>query len=77
MSWADVSDEFTIFVEHALMPFCEENTEWETCDRYGIEYDCKVKETDQYGCSGTICCCKPFGEGDFTYGIAEELEFNL
>ncbi len=68
-SWADVSYEFTIYVEHSLMPFCVENTDWDKCERHGIEYP--------KGCEDYICPCKPFGEGDFTYGIAEEIEFNL
>lgn len=68
-SWADVSNDFTIFVEHTLMPYCIENTDWEKCDRYGIEYP--------KGCDGDICSCEPFGQGDFTNGIAQETEFNL
>jgi len=81
-SWADVSREFTVYVEHELMPFCVENTDWEKCYRYGIEYNKKVKKKDRHncpntGCGGTSCHCEPFGEGDFTYGIADDDEIEL
>ena len=87
-SWADVSREFTLFVEHELMPYCIENTQWEKCCKYGIEYDEDVPESskedyerDHYsynkGCEGTQCHCEPFGEGDFTNGIAEQSEFTI
>ena len=83
-SWADVSYEFTVYVEHELFDYCIQNTEWGKCNRYGIEYDEKIPENElaetdyhKFGCSGTICSCEPFGEGDFTYGIAEESEFIL
>ncbi len=82
-SWADVDDDFTYFVEGKLMPYCVENTDWLHCERYGIGYDKKLSKKDaesagcDTGCEGTICHCEPFGEGDFTYGIAEEDEFTL
>jgi len=82
-SWADVSYEFTVFVEQELFPFCVENTKWESCHRYGIDYDKTAMVRDhkgrfkysEKGCEGTQCHCQPFGEGDFTYGIAEDVEF--
>lgn len=78
-SWAEVSKEFTHYVEMELMPFCVENTDWDKCYRYGIEYNKKVKKKDQgncpdSGCEGTTCHCEPFGEGDFTYGVADAEE---
>lgn len=87
-SWADVDYDFTVFIEQELMPFCVENTDWKGCCRYGIEYGKKVpnkrkstSEKDNYsfdfGCHGGMCHCEPFGQGDFTYGIAEETEFNF
>lgn len=65
-SWADVSDEFTAFVEQELMPFCVENTSWGGCE-----------EVEQFKCSDYGCHCEPFGSGDFTYGTAEEREFTF
>lgn len=87
-SWADVSYEFTVYVEHELMPYCVENTDWEYCCRRAYDYNQKVPEAEKTeleqsnysflnGCQGTICHCEPFGAGDFTYGIAEAREFNL
>lgn len=78
-SWAEVSYDFTVYVEHELMPFCVENTDWKKCYRYGIDYDKKVRKKDRNncpdtGCNGTSCHCQPFGEGDFTYGITDESE---
>lgn len=78
-SWADVSMEFTTYVECILMPFCVENTKWPKCYRYGIPYDQQVKKSDRKncpdtGCEGSICVCEPFGQGDFTYGVADEKE---
>lgn len=80
-SWADVSYEFILFVEQELMPYCVENTDWQRCAAYGIEYYKKLSKKQSsscgrdFGCSGTTCHCEPFGEGDFTYGIADESEF--
>lgn len=87
-SWAEVNHDFTVFVEDELMDFCKNHTDWPRCCRYGIEYDKKVpkknkdeSEVDNYsydmGCEGSQCHCEPFGEGDFSYGIAEESEFDL
>lgn len=78
-SWADVSYDFTVYVEQELMPFCVENTTWIRCYRYGIPYDEQVKKKDRRkcpdtGCEGTLCVCEPFGQGDFTYGMADESE---
>lgn len=74
-----ISDEFIQYVEMQLMPYAVQNTEWEKCYRYGIEYTKKVKKKDRdncpdTGCEGAICVCEPFGQGDFTYGIASETE---
>lgn len=87
-SWADVSYTFTIFVEYMLMPYCVEHTNYPTCCRRNYEYDKKVpnKQKDgceignysfDFGCQGTTCHCEPFGEGDFTNGIAQITEFIL
>lgn len=85
-SWADVNYKFTVFVEQELMDFCVENTEWERCCKYGIDYNNDVPESAKSeserdhpsynkGCHGTTCHCCPFGTGDFTNGIAQESEF--
>lgn len=85
-SWADVSDEFTVWIEHQVMPFCVENTDWQSCHRYMVEYDKKAYVRDKgrftgdfdMGCDGTQCYCEPFGAGTgMTYGMAEEGEFTL
>lgn len=82
-SWADISYEFSVFVESELFNFCRDNTHWGKCERYGIGYDEKLSKKKaelsgcDIGCEGTVCHCEPFGEGDFTYGIAEESEFNI
>jgi hypothetical protein len=82
-SWAEVSYDFTVYVEHELMPYCVQNTDWQKCARYGIEYDKKLTKKsaqscgNDFGCEGTMCNCEPFGQGDFTYGIAEADEFEL
>lgn len=85
-SWADINWDFTIFVEHELMPYCVENTFWHDCHKHYADYDKKAFCRDSkghftggfdMGCMGGICHCEPFGQGDFTYGIADENEFNL
>ena len=63
-SWADVSYEFTVWIEHEVMPHCVQNTVWENCE-LDIEN----------GCENSSCQCETFGSGDFTYGTAESDEF--
>ncbi len=80
-SWADVGYDFTLFVEHELMPYCVNNTDWQKCARYGIPYNVMLSKKksaevgNDFGCEGRVCYCEPFGAGDFTYGIADESEF--
>lgn len=84
-SWADVSSEFTVYVEQELFPACVQNTAWNECEKFGIDYTETVMIRDQKGrfshkekgCEGSTCWCEPFGHGDFTYGEAEESEFKL
>lgn len=84
-NWGDVSHDFTLFVEHELMPHCVDNTDWDRCSKYGYEYNEKIpkskrqigEEHFEFGCMGSNCHCEPFGGGDFTNGIASVNEFIL
>lgn len=68
-SWADVSDDFTYFVEQELFNYCAENTEWELPDDY--------KQLSEDERDNSYEDNKPFGSSDFTYGIANENDFIL
>jgi hypothetical protein len=66
-SWANVSDDFTYFIEQELFPFCAENTEWDLPD----DYEELSENEKDYAYDDN----KPFGSGDFTYGLADEDDF--
>ncbi len=84
----DIDYDLAVWIENSVMPFCRDNTEWEKCCRYGIEYDKKVPKrlmrkgekcnySFEMGCEGDECHCEPFGDGGWSYDIADESDFNL